>query len=662
LWGKGGWCFVRQEKTKTLAFLGDTSGRQRLPSHAAPFTPSSIFPHQTGTSGRQRLPPRTLARSPHALPLLFSAVLAHGPPTKHAHKHTGDSPTWYLGALPAIRKHGTVKLHELSRRKHGWTWASWGGSRPFIMAAHPADARALAVHNYDRPAFASVWAPGTPEAAFDAESILAARGDKHRSIRAAWLPLFFSGSLAKFGGLMNAATDELVARLTAAAAPAPGADPGSGSVVDLSNLFGDLTMQVIGEAAFGVDFRRAAPGTTGTAGDAATTATTTDPQQSPSPASVSQRETLITAIDSIFNTPGLTFSVYGAAMLFAPALRPVIHFFSRRWPDAGMRRLRAARQTIIAAVSGLIDQHVKAVEAEDKAGGETTTSASKAAEMARRSGVAPGSFLDVCVRARDKATGARLSPLCITNQAFVCLLAGYETTNNALAYTAYCLSKPENAPKLRKVLAEVDAFFGGDQSKPVTAADVGVAVGGSVTAPGGGEGGAFPYLRACLWEAMRLYPPAPIVAREAAADTSLTGPAGTRLAVKKGWWLAVPVYALHRDPDLWTDPTAFIPERWVPGTPEAAAVPPHGWMAFGAGPRVCVGWRLAVTEAVCALAKLYSAVTLTLEPGQDPLPLRATITMSPKNGVKVRPVLRAGAAAVVKGGGGGVDAAVAAES
>jgi len=568
------------------------------------------------------------------------------PPPKN---QTGDRPVWYLGAIPAIRKHGTVRLHEMSRARYGPVWKSWSGSRPLIMTTTPADARAVAVHHYNRPAFASVWAPGTPEAAFDKESIIAVRDDRHRSIRAAWLPLFFSGSLAGFSGLMGEAATELAGRLEAAAA--------GGSVVDVAALFGEMTLQVVGEAAFGISFK-ASPATAIAEGE--------------DPAPPNQREALICAISQIFNAPGLTVSAYGAALLFAPVLRPVIHFFSARYPDAGMRRLRKARQVIVATVADLIEEHVAAVEAEEAATAKSGEAPATAATpptgptptrsindtTAIRSGVAAGSFIDVCVRTRDKSTGARLSPLSISNQAFVMLLAGYETTANALSYTAYLLAHPANVAKLRKVQAEVDAFFGGDLERTVTAADVGVAAGGSVAAPAGGEGGAFPYMRACLWESMRLYPPAPLLAREAGSDVVLHGSGGAAYPVKKGAWLAVPVYAMQRDPDLWVDPTAFIPERWVPGTPEAAAVPPHAWMSFGAGPRVCVGWRLAVTEAIIALAHVFAAVELVLEPGQDPLPLRATITMSPKNGVKVRAVSRRkGVVGAGAGAGAGVGAA-----
>ena len=299
----------------------------------------------------------------------------------------------------------------MSRAAFGPVWKSWGGSRPFVMASGPADARAIAIHHYDRPAFASVWAPGTPEAAFDSHSILAVRGDRHRSIRAAWLPLFFSGSLSGFSGLMDAAAAALSDRLKDAAK--------DGKVVDMSALFGDMTLEVVGEAAFGVSFKSTPAGQTAVGED---------------PAPPSQREALVAAINQIFNAPGLTVSIYGAALLFAPALRPIVHFFSRRWPDAGMKRMRAARNVIVSTVSDLIARHVAAVEEEDKElaakGGKAGAASSGPINDSTplRSGVAPGSFLDVCVRTRDKTTGERLSPLAISNQAFVMLLAGYETS------------------------------------------------------------------------------------------------------------------------------------------------------------------------------------------------------------------------------------------
>jgi cytochrome P450 len=69
----------------------------------------------------------------------------------------------------------------------------------------------------------------------------------------------------------------------------------------------------------------------------------------------------------------------------------------------------------------------------------------------------------------------------------------------------------------------------------------------------------------------------------------------------------VPVYAIHHDPEIYTDPEVFKPERWLEGTPEYAADKHMAgkWMPFGEGTRVCVGQRLALIEAKIALAHVF---------------------------------------------------------
>jgi cytochrome P450 len=69
----------------------------------------------------------------------------------------------------------------------------------------------------------------------------------------------------------------------------------------------------------------------------------------------------------------------------------------------------------------------------------------------------------------------------------------------------------------------------------------------------------------------------------------------------------MPIYTIQRDAENFEDPDAFIPERWVEGTPEAAANKriPGSWMAFGEGSRSCVGLRFALQEAKITLARLF---------------------------------------------------------
>ena len=69
----------------------------------------------------------------------------------------------------------------------------------------------------------------------------------------------------------------------------------------------------------------------------------------------------------------------------------------------------------------------------------------------------------------------------------------------------------------------------------------------------------------------------------------------------------MPVYTIQRDPANFEDPDAFIPERWVEGTPESAANKrlPGSWISFGEGTRVCVGQRFALQEAKITLARMF---------------------------------------------------------
>ncbi len=67
----------------------------------------------------------------------------------------------------------------------------------------------------------------------------------------------------------------------------------------------------------------------------------------------------------------------------------------------------------------------------------------------------------------------------------------------------------------------------------------------------------------------------------------------------------VNVFGIQRDPDVWRDPEAFIPERWIDGEPESADRPPHGFMAFGDGSLSCVGMRFAQEEAKITLIRLF---------------------------------------------------------
>ena len=134
-----------------------------------------------------------------------------------------------------------------------------------------------------------------------------------------------------------------------------------------------------------------------------------------------------------------------------------------------------------------------------------------------------------------------------------------------------------------------------------------------------------PLLRAFLDETLRLYPPAAQIVREALADDTL----GT-LAVAKGDHLVVYPWALHRHRKLWDDPDAFDIERF--GEARKAAIGRFQYLPFGAGPRICVGMRFALVEALVILAHWLAARRFRLPEGAAPIPT-GRVTLRPQGGM-----------------------------
>uniref|UniRef100_A0A8C8MIV7 Thromboxane-A synthase n=1 Tax=Oncorhynchus tshawytscha TaxID=74940 RepID=A0A8C8MIV7_ONCTS len=197
----------------------------------------------------------------------------------------------------------------------------------------------------------------------------------------------------------------------------------------------------------------------------------------------------------------------------------------------------------------------------------------------------------------------------IVGQAFVFFLAGYETSSNTLAFTCYLLAlHPECQSKLQ---AEVDDFFTRYDSPDYTNVQE------------------LKYLDMVISEALRLYPPGFRFAREVDEDCMVNGQ-----FLPKGATLEIPAGYLHYDPEYWPEPEKFIPERF---TVEAkASRHPFVYLPFGAGPRSCVGMRLAQLEIKMALVHVFRKFNIVAcTDTKVPLELKSHTTLGPKNGIYV---------------------------
>jgi cytochrome P450 len=223
---------------------------------------------------------------------------------------------------------------------------------------------------------------------------------------------------------------------------------------------------------------------------------------------------------------------------------------------------------------------------------------------------APRDLFDLLEGARNPETGAGFPPDQLRDQVATMIVAGHETTAVTIFWSLTLLAL---APEVQeRVALEVASLAPGlDLSRE-------------------GAAQALPHLvltRAVVQEALRLYPPAFVLVREAIHEDTVCG---ARLR-PRGLAIIAP-WVLHRHRKLWQDPDAFDPSRFLPGAP-----PPDrfAYLPFGAGPRVCIGAQFAMTEAVLVVASLVSA--FQIEPaGQRPIQPAAVITTQPDHAAPFR--------------------------
>ena len=231
-----------------------------------------------------------------------------------------------------------------------------------------------------------------------------------------------------------------------------------------------------------------------------------------------------------------------------------------------------------------------------------------------------GDLLSMLMHARDdEGDGAGMTDEQLRDEVMTLILAGHETTANALAWTWYLLAQHPGVE--RKLHAELDAVLGG----------------------GNGVGARLPtvedlphlrYTEMVFSESMRLYPPAWTVGRLAVKDYTAGG-----YAIPAGSLVLVSQYVTHRDPRFWPDPLRFDPERWTPGAKESR--PQYSYFPFGAGARRCVGEGFAWMEGSLLIAAIARRWRMRLVP-THPVVEHPRITLRPKHGIRVTLERRSG--------------------
>ena len=224
--------------------------------------------------------------------------------------------------------------------------------------------------------------------------------------------------------------------------------------------------------------------------------------------------------------------------------------------------------------------------------------------MRREPDAVPKDFLTLLLRAEgpDGLTREEIEDNIITF-----IGAGHETTARALGWTFYCLAE---APWEReRVEAEIDALM--DRGLPPNEWLANM-----------------PYARAAFEEAMRLYPPAPSINREALAEDRFED-----LVIARGTQVLVMPWTVHRHRLLWDRPDAFMPERFHPENRDR--LDRYQYLPFGAGPRICIGASFAMHEAMIAMAVLMSRLRFDTVEATRPWPVQK-LTTQPQGGLPMK--------------------------
>jgi cytochrome P450 len=218
-------------------------------------------------------------------------------------------------------------------------------------------------------------------------------------------------------------------------------------------------------------------------------------------------------------------------------------------------------------------------------------------------------LLDVLMTARNP-DGSPFTDTEIADEVSTFMLAGHETTANTLSWSLALLAA---YPAARSRLEhEVDSALGGREP---TAADA----------------ARLEWTTAVVAEALRLYPPAWTIERDAIAGDDVAG-----VPVPAGSLVAIPPYLVHRHREFWPDPAGFDPARFCPDTRNnPARQHRYAYIPFGGGRRACVGQSFAELETVLVLASITQRFRLELTASGIPQP-RANVTLRPGPGLRMR--------------------------
>ncbi|CAH1774988.1 unnamed protein product [Owenia fusiformis] len=491
----------------------------------------------------------------------------------------GPAPAFLIGNFYDMYKYGLLKCWEKWRNEYGGMYGYYEGPQPILVITDPEMIKQVFVKDlFSNFSGRRIFPMGRgPKHNPD---IIQSEGQDWKRIRALSSPFFSGVRMKEMSPLINNSVGKLLNVLEEKA--------NAGTTFDIYSVYQGLTMEVICACAFGTDLD----------------------------AQVDTKHPVLLKARELFLRVSQRNALQIAAFLL-PELRPLWFRLGRKLGEIFNNPFIYLREHIRHIIQMRRSQKLDRVDfinlmlsATEHANDASFTMTSDDSDTADQStGTSSG----------DKETSSSLRKKGMTNEEMeanlmIFLLAGYETTSTALAYTSYRLAL--NPDVQQKLQVEIDEYFPDDDDMCPTYNSV----------------QKLPYLDMVFSEVLRLHSIAPpIIARRCTKACTVKG-----VDIPEGVMVMADSVGLHMDKKYWgpEDPAIFSPDRFLPEN--KAKRDPIAWMPFGHGPRNCVGMRFALMEAKFALTRLLKKYTIhKTDELQIPLQIREGGTFVPKDGVMV---------------------------
>ncbi|XP_025894293.1 thromboxane-A synthase [Nothoprocta perdicaria] len=480
-------------------------------------------------------------------------------------------PLPFIGNLLFFQE-GFWESHTKLIREYGPVCGYYIGRQMFVVVSTPEMIKHILVTDFSN--FTNRTKPNLVSKPM-LDSILCLRDDRWRYVRSLLTPAFDDSKLREMTPLINQACDVLLNNLKVYA--------DSGKAFDIQRCYKCFTLDVVGSVAFGAQV---------------------DSQKNPDDPFVKNCRTFFEM--SLFKP--LLILILSFPFIMIPLLRIL--------PNKKQKELNGFFIQIIKNAIVFRDQQDAAERRRDflqclldsrnaaaSLGSECLKVMSPAAASSRHG-------LPLVGKTSSEKVQKMLTEDEIAGQAFLFLIAGYETTTSTLSFATYLLAT--NPECQEKVLREVDDF----SAKHII--------------PDYQNVQELPYLDMVIAETLRMYPPAFRFTREAAKDCVVLGqqiPAGAVIEIAVGH--------LHYNPDFWPEPEKFIPERFTEEAKKERH--PFAYLPFGGGPRGCIGMRMGLLETKMTLLRILQKFRFKTCPDTEvPLQLKSKATLGPKNGVYIQ--------------------------